>query len=391
MNRPRRPTFRSKLTAGFHEAVMLLADKFYRAKYGAVTQQLGLTEHGEPRVRGFVAIQIDALAHAHLLYAMERGYAPYMKRLCEEGYSLERYTCGLPSSTPACQSAIMYGYSFDVPAFRWYDKRMHRTVSCKLPNNAFHLEQHVSRGRRGILEGGSSYSNLVSGGASRSLFTMSTFGQGSLLDGIKGLGFFMLFALSPVRSVRVLLLSSTELVYACCERIASYWQDEHRVRFEGWFPLVRIFAHVFIREMQTFMAMVDMYRGVPNIYATYNLYDNMAHHFGPVSRPALRGIRSVDRQIRQIDRMRRYAALPYDLIILSDHGQTPAIPFRQRYGQTFGRWVSALIQDAVLSEHVEAETEARSHVRFLADELRSAQASLPPAPARAVDRLRRYV
>ncbi|MDP9381141.1 MAG: alkaline phosphatase family protein [Chloroflexota bacterium] len=373
---------------------MLVTDKFYRTKYRAVSQQLGLPEHdgeGTPR-RGFVVVQIDALSHEHLLEAMERGYAPYLRKLCERGHRLAPYTCGLPSSTAACQSAIMFGNSHDVPAFRWYDKAARRTVSYKLPGNNHDLEREVSQGQTGILApGGSSYSNLISGGASRSLFTMSTFGQGSLLDGIKGLGFFALFLLSPVRSLRVIGLSVSEFLYAFAERSASYWMDERRVRFEGAFPLVRVLAHVFVKEMQTFAVMVDMYRGVPNIYTTYNTYDNMAHHFGPTTRPAMRAVRTVDRQIRQLDRMRRHSATPYDLWILSDHGQTPAVPFRQLYGQSFGHYVSRLLDDLPLAEHAGAEEHTRSHVAFLADELRTAEQSLRPATARAVGRLRRYV
>jgi len=370
---------------------MIVADRFYRAKYGAVAQQLGLPELDAPGERGFVVVQIDALAHTYLRQALERGYAPAMKRLLDEGFLLAPYLCGLPSSTPACQSAIMYGTSYNVPAFRWYDKEQGRTVSCKAPYNAFHLERYVSQGRRGVLEGGSSYSNLVSGGAARSLFTMSTMGHGSLLDGIRGFGFFVLFALSPVRTARVIVLSGLELGYSIVERAASYWKDEHRVRFEGWFPFIRVFAHVFVKEMQTFLTMVDMYRGVPNIYVTYNLYDNLAHHFGPTSGPAFRAVRTADRQIRQIDRMRRHAALRYDLIVLSDHGQTPAIPFRQIEGRTFGQWVAELVRDRSLAEHLENETTARSHLDFLGEELRAAGQSLPPAAARLVERARSYV
>ncbi len=374
-----------------HETFMLVTDTFYRTKYRAVSQQLGLAEHESSYERGFVVVQIDSLAHEHLLSAIDHGYAPYLQRMMERGHELRMYTCGLPSSTPACQSAIMYGNSYNVPAFRWYDKRAGRTVSYKVPANNSALEREVGLGRRGILEGGSSYSNLISGGASRSLFTMSTVGQGSLLDGIKGLGFFILFALSPVRSMRVVVLSLSEALYAFAERTASYWKAERRVRFEGVFPLVRVLAHVFVKEMQTFAVMVDMYRGIPNIYTTYNTYDNMAHHYGPTTRPAMRAVRTVDRQVRQIDRMRRHSATRYDIYILSDHGQTPAVPFRQLHGESFGRYVARLVDDLTLTEHVEAEVEARSHVAFLADELRTAQQALSPKTARAVGRLRRYV
>ncbi len=373
------------------ELFMIVTDTFYRTKYRAASQQLGLSERAGSGRRGFVVIQIDSLAHEHLLHAMEHGYAPYLKKMLDREHVLQPYTCGLPSSTPAAQSAIMYGNSYGVPAFRWYDKERGRTVSCKLPANLKELEENVGQGRRGILEGGSSYSNLISGGAARSLFTLSTFGQGSLLDGIKGIGFFVLFALSPVRTLRVLIMSVVEALYAFAERTASYWKDKHRVRWEGAFPLVRVLAHVLIKEMQTFAVMVDMYRGIPNIYTTYNLYDNMAHHFGPLSRPALRAVRAVDRQVRQIDRMRRLSAARYDLYVLSDHGQTPAIPFRALHGESFGQYVAHLVSEPVLTELLEEEVEARSHIAFLADELRSAQDSLPPTTARAVRRIREYV
>ncbi len=370
---------------------MLLSDKFYRTKYGAASQQLGLPTRKDSSAPGFVVVQIDSLAHEHLLLAMQRGYAPNLKRMWDRGHVLLPYTCGLPSSTPASQSAIMYGNSYNVPAFRWYDKAAGKTISYKLPQNNRLLENEVGHGRTGILDGGSSYSNLISGGASRSLFTMSTFGQGSLLDGIKGLGFFALFLLSPVRVLRVVALSLAEALYAVAERAGSYLKEKRRVRFEGLFPLVRILAHVLVKEMQTFAVMVDMYRGIPNIYTTYNTYDNMAHHYGPISRPALRAVRTVDRQVRQIDRMRRFSASQYDLWILSDHGQTPAVPFRQLYQESFGACVSRLASTETVTEHSAEDELGQSHVAFLVDELRSAQQALPPTPARAVGRLRQYV
>lgn len=373
------------------ELFMIVADKFYRTKYGALSRRLGLEAQAAKPDRGLIVVQIDALSHEHLQLALERGYAPYLKRLIEQGHGLGRYSSGLPSSTPAAQCGIMYGNNYNIPAFRWYEKLDRRSVTCKLPTHVARLEQEIGRGRRGILEGGSSYSNLISGGAARSLFTVSTFGQGSLLDPLRGLGVFMLFALSPVRTVRALVLAVLELVYAVGERAASYWNARYRVRWAGAFPLVRVLAHVFLKEMQTFAVMVDMYRGVPSIYTTYNLYDNMAHHFGPVTPPAFRAVRTVDRQIRQIDRMRRRVAPFYDLYVLSDHGQTPAVPFRQLYGQSFGEYVSQLARSAVVAEQADPEAVTRTHVAFLAEELRSAQRGLPPVPARAVGRLSRYV
>jgi hypothetical protein len=83
--------------------------------------------------------------------------------------------------------------------------------------------------------------------------------------------------------------------------------------------------------------LLDIYTGVPAIYTTYNVYDEFAHHFGPGSRTAFRGVRAMDRRIGEILNMvRRVPGRPYDVYILSDHGQTPSVPYRVRYNETLG-------------------------------------------------------
>ena len=50
--------------------------------------------------------------------------------------------------------------------------------------------------------------------------------------------------------------------------------------FTFWGPVNEIFNNVVFREVTTFSAMVDIYRGMPSIYASYTGYDEIAHHFG---------------------------------------------------------------------------------------------------------------
>jgi hypothetical protein len=57
----------------------------------------------------------------------------------------------------------------------------------------------------------------------------------------------------------------------------------------------------------------------------------------------------MDRRIGEILRMtRRVPGRPYDLYILSDHGQTPAVPYRVKYGETFGDTVESAAKHGVL-------------------------------------------
>ena len=73
--------------------------------------------------RGLVMLEIDGLSYHHMKKAIADGWMPNVKQMIdEENYSLSRVDCGLPSQTSACQSGIMFGDNYDIPAFRWFDK-----------------------------------------------------------------------------------------------------------------------------------------------------------------------------------------------------------------------------------------------------------------------------
>ena len=140
---------------------------------------------------------------------------------------------------------------------------------------------------------------------------------------------------------------------------------------EGLFPLIRIFCNVILRELQTFGVIADIYAGVPAIYTTYSGYDELAHHFGPGSRPALKNLKYTDERIGEILRMLRYApGARYQLIILSDHGQTPGYPFRDRFGATLGEAVSAFLRENQQASVAAGPLEfTRVQLGFLQEEL----------------------
>jgi hypothetical protein len=75
-----------------------------------------------------------------------------------------------------------------------------------------------------------------------------------------------------------------------------------------------------------------MMKGRPAIYATFASYDEVAHHSGLEREDTLEALRKLDQQFARIERARPYAARPYELVILSDHGQTQGATFRQRNG-----------------------------------------------------------
>src|SRR5690606_22259201 len=123
---------------------------------------------------GFVGIQIDGLSCPHMRQALAKGYLPNIERHLKRGYHLREYQAGLPSTTPAAQSAIFYGESRGIPAFRWFEKSTNRLISCNDLGHVQYFRERLFKGREGLLAGGSSYANILDGEAARSVFTVSS-------------------------------------------------------------------------------------------------------------------------------------------------------------------------------------------------------------------------
>ena len=159
------------------------------------------------------------------------------------------------------------------------------------------------------------------------------------------------------------------------------------------FPFLRVMSNVVFRDIQTFAVMVDIYRGVPAIYTTFYGYDELAHHYGPLSEVALRALRAVDSRIGQIDSLRRAAlTCEHDLYILSDHGMTSATPFQRTYGQTPGELIHDLIGDSLrINERSGEEQQGDLRALYLMDELAAIEANVAPPLAHVPRRIRKLV
>ena len=301
-----------------------------------------------PERRRFIIIQIDGLAHEYLLQAIAGGHMPTLQRLIAGGYRLQRWRCGLPSSTPAVQAGIMYGVNWDIPAFRWYEKDSGQAPECKSPAAVVRIKARIAAGRPGILAGGSSYTNMFDGDARLALFTISAMGRQRFFEHLRGLGWALLFALIPWRILRILIMTAWELLRDVA-RTAWLWMRSgfrHRLRLDK--PVLQVLTNVVFGEIQTFGVVLDIYRGMPAIYANYYGYDEVAHGDGPLGQEALRALRRIDGYIRQIERARRKHWPETELYICSDHGMTPAVPFQAiDVKKTLGQFVAEHVRASV--------------------------------------------
>lgn len=328
------------------------------------------------RKKGLVGIQIDGLAFPYLREALDRGYLPHLERYLRRGHKLIEYRAGLPSTTPAAQSTFFYGNDHAIPAFRWFEKETGQVISCNDPDHVQHFREKLFAGERGLLAGGASYSNILDGGAERSIFTVSSPQPQTLFGRIGGSRLFLLLLVNPLRTCRMFFASFIE-----------YWanrKDEwHHRRKKSWhtqeglFPFIRIICNVFLREMQTFGVIAEVYAGTPRIYTTYSGYDEIAHHFGPASWPALKNLQYIDRRIGEIIRaLDHVPGAEYLLVILSDHGQTPGYPFQNRFGATLGDAISAFLREnQTASVSSGAQEFTRAQFGYLHDELEARQKS----------------
>jgi hypothetical protein len=322
--------------------------RYYAIKYRAFARE----RRPHDGRRGLIMLQVDALAYADLRRAIERGYCPTIKRLLDQQeFVLRRWFCGLPSATPYCQAGIFHGENGGIPAFRFYDKGARRLITCNSPDGVQYIRDRIST--PGALAGGSSYVNLIDGDAQTVAFTVATRQKMSVYQRLGGTRMALLIALHPIRIVRMIAQSVLEWLREEWERARG--ELLRRVTHsEGIFPLIRIFSNVIVRELQTMAILLDVYLGVPIIYSTFMQYDELAHHFGPSSGPALADLRRTDSRISEIWRMARVVGgRGYDLVILSDHGMTRSESYRVKFGESLGATVQRVLADKALISHSE--------------------------------------
>jgi hypothetical protein len=288
-------------------------------------------------------LQIDALSYAELRRGIELGYCPTISRMVrEEGYTLRRWFCGLPSATPYCQAGIFHGENEGIPAFRFYDKRERRVITCNTPAGVQYIRDRIHA--PGALAGGSSYVNLLDGDAQTVALTVATRERMSAFQRLGGWRMALLLLLHPIRVARMGLQAVLEWLREEYERAVGEFA-RRRTHSEGLFPFIRVLSNVIVREVQTMAILLDVYLGVPIIYSTFMQYDELGHHFGPSSFQALRDLRRTDARIREIRRMiQNLGGREYDLVILSDHGMTPSSSYRVSYGETLGTTVQRILE-----------------------------------------------
>jgi hypothetical protein len=261
--------------------------------------------------------------------------------LAEDGYALTEWETDLSSQTGASQAGILLGSNEDVPAFRWVEKETGRTMTCSKPEDCAEIERRLVTGIGLLRDGGASRGNLLSGEADEQILTVSRIEA----DKRANPGYRAFFA-NGFNVTRLLVLFFFEVILEWTAAIRAARRDVRpRGHRGGAYPFLRAVMCVIVRDLLVYGVVSDMMKGRPAIYATFSSYDEVAHHSGLERADTLEALRKLDQQFGRVARARPYAPRPYELVVLSDHGQTQGATFLQRNGYSLADLVNRALSE----------------------------------------------
>jgi uncharacterized membrane protein YvlD (DUF360 family) len=318
----------SAVSMALHVALGTNDDDQYALR---VTRRVARRQGARERtdVPGIVYLEIDGLGLPILRDAMRDGSAPVLASwIGEHGYHLLEWETDLSSQTGASQAGILLGSNEDIPAFRWVEKERGRLMSCSAPADCAEIERRHASGRGLLIGGGASRGNLLSGEADEAILTVSR-----LEEERRANPGYRAFLANGFNVTRALVLFAWEVALEVTASIRAARRDVRpRGHRGGSYPAIRGAMCVVIRDLIAYSVVSDMMRGRPAVYATFASYDEVAHHSGLARADTLEALRKLDQQFGRIARARRFAPRPYEIVVLSDHGQTQGATFKQRNG-----------------------------------------------------------
>ena len=287
-----------------------------------------------------------------------------MGRWLEEGtHRLTGWETDLSSQTGASQAGILLGSNEDIPAFRWVEKETATIMVCSAPADCAEIERRHLGGRGLLANGGASRGNLLSGEADHVILTASR----SEAERHSNPGYRAFFA-NGFNVLRSLVLFGWEVIL---ELVAAVQQRRREVTPRGHrggiYPFLRAALCVVVRDLIVYGVLTDMMKGRPVVYATFSSYDEVAHHSGLERGDTMEALRKLDQQFGRIDRARLYAPRPYEIVVLSDHGQTQGATFKQRNGYDLEELVRRSVDTEDVAR-VEAGDENQTAVGRAVDE-----------------------
>ena len=305
-----------------------------------VTRKL-VIKHEKPEetsVPGFLFLEIDGLSEKSFRKALQSGSMPTLKRWYDKNtHKVVQWETDFTAQTGAIQSGILLGCNHNIPGYRWWDREKRCSVRAGNFWDANELEKRLSSGHGLLAGGGTSRTNMFSGDAAESIFTIST-----VLNRERdfGPGFYM-YLVNPFIVARL-------IIYFLSGVVKEWWDSlRQKIRKDEFMIKSRNFFYAFIRSAEsrilqyitTLIISNDILRGIPAIYATYAGYDNIGHYAGMETPEAQSTLKEIDHLFARLEHITKHSPRPYHIVILSDHGQSNGGAFQSSFNITLDQLV----------------------------------------------------
>ncbi len=301
-------------------------------------QSIRITQRHGASTRGLLVVQLDGVSAPLMRQAITGGAMPTVSRWLRSGsHRMQSWHTGLPATTPAGQAVLLHGNTTAVPSFRWYDKSQERLVVASQPPDVAAVESSFSTGDGLLAHGGVSVSNLFSGDAPTRILTISDARIPAKENATAS------FAVGRAGFVRSLVLFVGQVMTELHQgRRQRRRQVEPRVKRTGAFVLLRGLTTVVLRDLNVSIVSEHMARSAPVIFVDFVDYDEVAHHAGPSRPESMRTLENLDRVLQFFEEVANEVRGTYEIVVVSDHGQTQGTTFRQLTGSTLSQVVHEL-------------------------------------------------
>lgn len=291
---------------------------------------------------GIIMLEIDGLSINTLKKAIDKDIMPNLKKwLNEKTHVLKEWETDLSSQTGASQAGILHGNNNNIVAYRWVEKENNNKimVSGKLSHTP-EIEKRISNGK-GLLVNGISIANMFSGDSEISALTSSKM---SSITRIYNKTLHSIF-LESYNFQRIFILFLWDIILELKSQLLHYIKNiQPRIRRTIIYAAIRAGANVVLREATTEILTSEIFRGeIDTAYATFMGYDEIAHHSGVEDDDVWSVLKQIDLQFQRLTSAIEINDRNYELVVLSDHGQSKGATFKQRYGLTLGNYVRRLL------------------------------------------------
>ncbi|WP_407377177.1 alkaline phosphatase family protein [Methanobrevibacter sp.] len=293
---------------------------------------------------GVIMLEIDGLSITTLKKAIDKGKMPTLKKwMDEKTHTLKEWETDLSSQTGSSQAGILHGNNRDIVAYRWVEKENNNQiiVSGKL-SDAPKIEEKISDGN-GLLVNGISISNMFSGDSKLSALTSSKVER---MTNVYTKSLNSVF-LESFNFQRIFILFLWDIILEFKSQIMHYLKNvQPRTRRTIVYAAVRAGANVVLREATTEVLSAEILTAdIDTAYATYMGYDEIAHHSGVEDNDVWGTLKQIDLQFSRLKSTIEMSDRDYEIVILSDHGQSKGATFKQRYGITLEEYVRRLLPE----------------------------------------------